>query len=144
MTIRLFIPLMLALALVSCSLNQETSPQQSEPVQQSESFQQSESPQQGLQAIIALYSNSDFDSLVRTRYAEISKAESENEVKALIERFRTRYQDSGKLSQVIAIYEEALTIEPEVSPDGNVATFNLKNGFIKLSKMENGLWGFHL
>ena len=44
----------------------------------------------------------------------------------------------------MALYKEALTIEPEVSPDGNVAIFNLENGFIKISKMENGLWGFHL
>jgi hypothetical protein len=103
-----------------------------------------ETPIQAIGAIIQLHEARDFDSLVRTRYAEIWKAESEQQIQSLVDRFKTRYQDDDTLEQAISIYRSALQIAPELAEDGTVATFELNNGFIKLSQMPDGTWGFHL
>lgn len=103
-----------------------------------------ETPADALRAIIALYQARDFDRLVRTRYAEIGKAENDQQVQALIDRFTSRYADDSMLERAVAAYRAALAVEPEISDDGAVATFNLERGFIRLSKMADGRWGFHL
>ncbi len=103
-----------------------------------------ETPVQALQAIIQIYETRDFDSLIRTRYAEIAKAETEQQIQDLIDRFAKLFEDVDMLNQAIATYNSALQIVPELSEDDTVAVFNLDNGFIKLSRMPNGQWGFHL
>ena len=97
-----------------------------------------------MQSIIQLYEARDFESLIRTRYAEISKAENEEQLQTLIDRFKTRFQDDSKLNQAISSYKSALQVAPEFSDDGKIATFKLNDGFVKLSQMQDGKWGFHL
>jgi len=105
---------------------------------------ESETPVQGIQSIIQLYEARDFDSLIRTRYAEIYKAENEEQIQILIDRFTTRFQDEHKLNEAISTYKSVLQLTPELSENDTVAIFRLDNGFIKLSQMPNGNWGFHL
>jgi outer membrane PBP1 activator LpoA protein len=105
---------------------------------------ESETPVQAIQSIIQLYEARDFNSLIRTRYAEISKAENEQQIQILIDRFTTRFQDENKLNQAISTYKSVLQLTPELSENDTVAIFRLDNGFIKLSQMTNGKWGFHL
>ena len=89
-----------------------------------------ETPVQALQAIIQIYETRDFDSLIRTRYAEIAKAETEQQIQDLIDRFAKLFEDVDMLNQAIATYNSALQIVPELSEDDTVAVFNLDNGFI--------------
>jgi hypothetical protein len=103
-----------------------------------------ETPTQAIQEIIKLYEIRDFDSLIRTRYAEISKAANEQQVESLITRFATRFGDEAALNQAIETYKAALQITPEISEAGKVVTFQLDQGFIMLSRMPDGKWGFHL
>jgi len=103
-----------------------------------------ETPGQAVQAIIELYEARDFDSLIRTRYAEISKARDEQQIQTLIDRFGTRYKEEAALNQAVATYRSVLRLTPELSENGTVAVFKLNDGFIKLSRMDNGNWGFHL
>jgi len=105
---------------------------------------ESETPVQAIQSIIQLYEARDFNSLIRTRYAEISKAENEQQIQILIDRFTTRFKDENKLNQAISTYKSVLQLTPELSENDTVAIFKLNNGFIKLSRMPNGKWGFHL
>lgn len=103
-----------------------------------------ETPAEGIASIIALYEARDFSTLFRTRYAEINKAESEEQIQSLIDRFALRFESDEALDAAIATYTSVLELTPELSEDGAVATFQLDEGFIKLSKMANGTWGFHL
>ena len=103
-----------------------------------------ETPAEAVREIIRLYEARDFESLVRTRYAELSKAESEQQVHALIDRFQERYRDEATLNQATLRYRSLLEMTPEITNDGNTATFNLGEGFVKLTRMPNGMWGFHL
>ena len=105
---------------------------------------ESETPVQSIQSIIQLYEARDFDSLIRSRYAEIYKAENEEQIQMLIDRFTTRFQDENKLNEAISTYKSVLELTPELSENDTVAIFKLDNGFIKLSQMQNGKWGFHL
>lgn len=98
----------------------------------------------GLQEIINLYETRDFDKLIRTRYAEIYKAESEEQILVLIGQFKTRYSNEDMLNRVIDLYKSLLDKTPEFSDDNKTATFNLDNGFVKFSLMSDGRWGFHL
>jgi len=105
---------------------------------------ESETPVQAIQSIIDLYEARDFDSLIRTRYAEIWKAKNEEQIQMLIDRFTTRFQDETKLNEAISTYKSVLELTPELSENDTVAIFRLDDGFIKLSQMQNGKWGFHL
>jgi len=105
---------------------------------------ESETPVQAIQSIIQLYEARDFNSLIRTRYAEISKAENEQQIQILIDRFTTRFKDENKLNQAISTYKSILQLTPELLENDTVAIFRLDNSFIKLSQMPNGKWGFHL
>ena len=103
-----------------------------------------ETPQAAIRAIMEHYRSREFDRLIRERYAEIGKAETEDKVAALVERFKKKFSGDERIKQAIAIYETALEIEPTMENDGNVAKFKLERGFVKLSKMKSGKWGFHL
>ncbi len=105
---------------------------------------ESETPVQAIQSIIDLYESRDFESLIRTRYAEISKAENEEQIQMLIDRFTTMFQDEDELNEAITTYKSVLQLTPELSENDTVAIFRLDKGFIKLSQMPNGKWGFHL
>jgi len=105
---------------------------------------ESETPVQAIESIIKLYEARDFDSLIRTRYAEIWKAENEEQIQMLIDRFTTRFQDENKLNEAISTYKSVLQLTPELSENDTVAIFSLNDSFIKLSQMPNGKWGFHL
>jgi hypothetical protein len=122
------------------SQTQATSETQATPETQAVS----ETPAQALGAIIALYESRDFATLIRTRYAEIDKAENEEQVQSLIDRFSSRFESDEALGQAIATFESAREGTPELTQDGTVATFNVEGGFIKLSRMADGTWGFHL
>ncbi len=106
----------------------------------------SETPGEALQAIIDLYESRDFDALIRDRYAEIGKAESEEQIRALIDRFAKRYADEEACKQAIALYRSLLSTSPKMAEEGDVATYVVDEGeaFVKLSRMPNGKWGFHL
>jgi len=103
-----------------------------------------ETPVEAVESIIELYEARDFDSLIRTRYAEIYKAENEEQIQMLIHRFTYRFQDKTKLNEAISTYKSVLELTPELSENDTVAIFRLDNSFIKLSQMQNGNWGFHL
>jgi len=103
-----------------------------------------ETPNQGIQVIIDLYEARDFDTLIRTRYAEIGKAENNEQIQSLVDRFENMFQDDAQLTRAVSIYSSALQTDPELSEDGTIATFTFNERFIKLSKMPNGTWGFHL
>ena len=105
---------------------------------------ESETPVKAIESIIQLFEARDFDSLIRTRYAEIYKAENEEQIQMLIDRFTTRFQDESDLNQAISTYKSVLQLTPELSENDTVAIFKLDNSFIKLSQMQNGKWGFHL
>jgi hypothetical protein len=104
----------------------------------------SETPVEAIQSIIQLYEARDFDSLIRTRYAEIYKAENEEQIQMLIDRFTTSFREENKLNEAITTYKSVLNLTPEISENDTVAIFRLDNSFIKLSQMQNGKWGFHL
>jgi hypothetical protein len=61
-----------------------------------------------------------------------------------VERFRTRFADEATWEGAIAVYESLLEREPELSENGAVATYRLEGAFVKLSRMPDGRWGFHL
>ncbi len=103
-----------------------------------------EAPEEAVQAIIQLYETQDFDTLVRSRYAEIGKAEGEEQVQAIIDRFKGRFSDDERRSQAIALYRSLLAATPEISDNGTVAIYKLDQGFLKLSRMQDGRWGFQL
>ena len=103
-----------------------------------------ETPQQGLQAIADLYAAGDFDTLIRTRYAEIDKAKDEAQIQQLIERFTTRFADETQRARAVASYEEAAAMQPTLSENGTVATFQIEEGTVKISMKKDGKWGFHL
>jgi hypothetical protein len=86
----------------------------------------------------------DFDTLIRTRYAELAKAENEEQIEALVNRFRTRFAGDDALAQAVSIYESLSSVEPELSDEGNAATYRLEGRFVKLSRMADGRWGFHV
>ena len=103
-----------------------------------------ERPDQALEAIAALFEAGDFDALVRTRYAEIEKAENEEQIEGLVARFGTRFADDATRAEAVAIYRSLRGTAPELSAEGDVATFRVGDGFVKLSRMADGRWGFHL
>ncbi len=108
------------------------------------SSQAVETPDRAIEAITGLYASRDFDTLIRTRYAEVSKAESEEQIEALVDRFRTRFDSDDALTQAISLYESLSSVSPELSDDGLIATYHLDGRFVKLSRMADGRWGFHL
>jgi len=122
----LFINIIVLLSIVGCT--------PSEP----------ETPVQAIQSIIKLYEAGDFDSLIRTRYAEIYKAENDEQIQMLIDQFKTRFRDENKLNEAISTYKSVLQLTPEISENDSMAIFNLDDKFIKLTRMTNGKWGFHL
>ena len=101
-----------------------------------------ETPGEAVQAIVSLYEQEDFDTLIRSRYAEIWKAEDEQQIEALVDRFKRRYADETKRKQAIDIYRAITSRSPEMSEDGSVAIYRLEDGFIQLSRMPKGKWGF--
>lgn len=103
-----------------------------------------ETPAQAIRAIIQLYEARDFDSLIRTRYAEIWKADNEQQIQTLVDRFSTRFADNAMLTEAISTYESVIEITPVLSEDDTVAVFNMDHRFVKLSRMPDGNWGFHL
>lgn len=103
-----------------------------------------ESPEQAIKSIITLYKAKDFNSLIRTRYAELPKADNELQIQFLVDRFSKRFADEEKLKAAIKTYKSALKSKKEWSNGGNTVTFKLKKGFIMLSVMPDGRWGFHL
>ena len=107
-------------------------------------FAAAETPQEALRAIMQLYQARDFDALIRTRYAEISKAPHERAIQALVDQFTDLFQDDTQLQEAINTYQTALLRDPVLTDNGMTATFYLDDGFIRLSRMSSGKWGFHL
>ena len=127
--------------LVGCSGDESKAPDDADATN---SLASPETPAEAIASIIALFEARDFDALFRTRYAEIGKAENEEQIQILIDRHTSRFEDDDALNEAIVTYMSALELTPILTEDGTVATFRLDNGFIKLSKMSDGLWGFHL
>jgi hypothetical protein len=105
---------------------------------------QPETPHEGLEVIMSLLEDRDFDTLVRTRYAEIDKAESEEQIVALVGRFESRFQNPESLDEILSNYRTALEKTPEFTAEDDVALFKLGDGVIRMSRMADGRWGFHL
>ena len=125
---------LLALCFCGCGSKEETP----------ENLDRPETLQEAIQEIISLYESGDFDSLIRTRYAEIGKTEGEAQIEKLVERFSTRFADKKAIEEAVSTYRAALKAEPETSQDGKLTTFKLDQGIMKLSRMPSGKWGFHL
>lgn len=123
-----------ALSIVACTSGDSDTTVQAEP----------ETPVQAIRSIIQLYEGGDFDALIRTRYAEIWKAESEEQIQTLVDRFTTRFADEDLLAQAISTYQSVMEITPVLSENDTVAMFNMDHSFVKLSRMPDGNWGFHL
>lgn len=104
----------------------------------------SETPSEAVEEIIRLYETQDFDALIRTRYAEIHKAEDEEQIQDLVSRFERRFSDADRRNEAVEIYRSLLSMSPEISEDGTVATYDLDGAFVRLSRMSDGKWGFHL
>lgn len=103
-----------------------------------------ESPVDGIKAIIVLFETQNWDELIRTRYAEIYKASGEDDIQKLISKYESLFSDDASRNEAIATYQSALLVTPVLSENNTIAQFNLPEGFIKLSLMENDQWGFHL
>ncbi len=103
----------------------------------------SETPPQALQAIIRLYEARDFDALIRTRYAELFKAEDESQIQELVNRFADLFQDADNLNEAISTYQSALGVTPAITDD-SVAVYDLNGRSFRMSRMQDGRWGFHL
>jgi len=103
--------------------------------------QQGETPQEGLKAIVELYKKQDWEGLVKQRCLDTKHAESEAAVKELIGNLSSQFSDEQFLSALVTSYEAALKKEPEIKAEGTVAIFASEVGSVKLSKMENGVWG---
>ena len=111
-----------------------------------------ESPIEGVQAIIQLYKDRNFDQLVRDRYTEIHKAESDKDITKLIDKLSRRFASDEALSEVVGIYEKALTTEPRIvsnpypqpTEQDAMAEFPITPGPLRLYLMKSGKWGFHL
>ena len=111
-----------------------------------------ETPGEALQIIITLYETRDFDTLIQERYAELYKAESQDEVKQLIDRFAKTFEDEDLLQEVIALYTQALSVPPEIQTNpapqltetATMAIYNIGETTLKLYLLKTGKWGFHL
>ena len=112
-----------------------------------------ETPQEGVQSIIKLYEEKNFDILIRERYAEIYKAEAEGKVDVLIKRYSQKLSnDEKKLQQIIQILKRfskvtpVLTVNPNpaVTETDKMAEFRDKKDTYKLYLLKTGKWGFHL
>ena len=121
--------LVAAVCLVGCTASEPSAP---------------ETPAQGISAIIGLYEAGDFESLVRTRYAEIGKAESEEQIVALIDRFEMRFGEMERYAETLQGFVLAKDVEAEISEDGTTAIYRLERGRLKLSRLPSGKWGFHM
>lgn len=117
---------------------------ESEILDNSQQESKQETPHEAISAIITLFESQQWESLIRNRYAELYKTESEEQVQSLIDRYDSMFSDDLKRQQAIDLYKSALNIDPVFSDENEVAQFNLESGFIKLSRMDSGLWGFHL
>lgn len=103
-----------------------------------------ETPAQALQIIHDLHEARDHDALIRTRYAEIWKAESEADILHLIARFDDLFANEVNYNEALATYQEAMGVDPDFSEDGSLATYTLSGGTLRLSRMPSEKWGFHL
>ena len=111
-----------------------------------------ETPEEGLQIILELYQARNFETLVLERYAELYKANSENEIASVIAFFERRFSNEEKLNEVTSFFMVALEGSPEISNDyesqisetGEIAIFIVGDVTFTLYKMKTGLWDFHL
>ncbi len=103
-----------------------------------------ETPAEAMEAIISLIQAKDYEALIRTRYAEIGKANGEAQIQTLIDRMRTTYEADENAATVIANYREALAQVTAVSATDEVVDYSISTGVVKLSRMPDGNWGFHL
>ena len=103
-----------------------------------------ETPQEAIHEIVRIFQSGDFDSLVRTRFAGIEEAEDEAQIKELIGQFKEQFSDPELVKGAVSDFSEALKVEPAFSDGGKTAVFKTDFGELKLSKMGNGNWGFHL
>ncbi|NQZ68989.1 MAG: hypothetical protein HRT89_13075 [Lentisphaeria bacterium] len=118
--------------------------------------EKAETAEDGLKNIIALYKAKDFSTLIKTRYTEIHKTKSKEDIDKLVAMFTKRFGNEAKLNQIIGFLESAAKAKaklikeekPQKTETGNVAVFKAKLGEkeidYKLYKMKTGLWGFHL
>ncbi|MBK1877747.1 hypothetical protein [Pelagicoccus mobilis] len=100
-----------------------------------------ETPQDGLKAIVELYKKQDWEGLVKQRCLDTKHADSEAAVQELVANLSSQFSEKDTLSALVASYEAALAAEPKVNAEGKVAIFASEMGSVKLSKMENGVWG---
>lgn len=118
----------------------------------SPSFASGETPKEALQVIIDLYKSSDFDTLIRKRYAEIHKAKSDGDINKLIARHTKRFSNKKLLGKAIQFYESALRSTPRIITNKNpqitetdkMAEFPLDKNVYKLYLLKTGVWGFHM
>jgi hypothetical protein len=103
-----------------------------------------ETPREAVANILNLYEARDFEKLIRTRYADVWELQDEEQIANLVARFAARYADEDSFRAVVEIYREASHTPAEVSEEGDVATFRLKNRILRLYRMRDGRWGFRL
>lgn len=101
-----------------------------------------ETPEQGLNAIVELYKNQDWEGLVNERCVDAHHAATEEAKKELVAQLSSQFSEADTLSALVTSYEAALAAKPQIESEGTVAIFASDAGSVKLSKMENGVWGF--
>ncbi|MDQ8181636.1 hypothetical protein [Pelagicoccus sp. SDUM812005] len=102
---------------------------------------QRETPEQALKAIVELYKKNDWEHLVKERCLDARHAQSEAAVQELVDSLSSQFSDAETLQALVFSYEAALAAKPEIESEGTVAIFASDYGSVRLSKMDNGIWG---
>lgn len=131
-------------SLLFAGCRDESGDQPSSPGEVSNATSKAETPEEAIRVISEILRSGDFDTLVKTRYAEIGKAENEEQVEQLVRKFEEEFSDPQRVKETIADFMKAIEGSPTFSADGTMATFEADFGQLKLSRMDSGLWGFHL
>jgi hypothetical protein len=115
----------------------------------------SETPSEAASTIGTLLKNRDYTTLFQERYSEWHKVETEGiEPEAAIAKLSGMFEKNHEM--LVAMYDQLATADyafsqnemPQTSETGEIATATISvNGrelSVKLYKMTNGRWGFHL
>jgi len=121
---------------------------------QAETSQKAETAQEASKAILELLKNEDYNTLFKTRYCELHKAEKEGKVDEAIKTLTGYWKKDHKT--IVGLFEQLSTGEflisknehAQISETGRKATCKVtlegKTISYSLYEMKTGLWGFHM
>ena len=78
---------------------------------------------------------------MKQRCLDTKGAQSEVAVQELVANLSSQFSEEDSLAALVSSYEAALAAEPQIQGEGKVAIFASEAGSVKLSKMDNGVWG---